>query len=287
MDNISDLDRLQASLTTAKTLLIVLPQQLTLDKVAASLALFLSLKKAGKQSSIACAKPMTVEYSTLVGVDQITDKLGGNNLVVSFDYAEDSIEKVSYNIENKLFNLVIQPKAGFAPLSPDKVKYSSSGGQADLFLVLGANYPDDLGQLFTDNRDTFVTDKVALLDINSQNLASVGYRFVEPNAAAYCELIAGMLFRLQLPTDEDIATNLLTGLEDATNKYTSAKVSADTFEAAAYCLRAGAKRTSNSPTNQQSNQLPNSLPNTPPPQPAAAPTPDWFEPKIYKGNTQV
>lgn len=255
-------------LSTAQAILVVLSLDLNSDKVAAGLALYLSLKKAGKQVSIVCSTPMTVEYSSLVGVDKIAAKIKGKNLTVSFDYIEDAIEKVSYNIENNKFNLVIQPKEGLAPISTDKVEYSYSGGQADLVFIIGDTEKKDLGKIYEENKKLF--DQVKIVNIS------------EPEAICSSELVAKLLAQLQLPVDADMATNLLKGIEATTKIFSVTKVGAGTLEAIVFCLRAGGKKPgkkiSLEPMAEEiSAQKP----------PEEKPQPDWLAPKIYKGNTLI
>jgi len=300
------------SLAPAQTVFILLPQKPSLDEIAASLALFLSLKKAGKQATIACPSQMTVEFSALVGVNQIQTKLGGRDLTISFDYIEDSIEKVSYNIENNKFNLVIQPKVGFPPLSPEKVDYSYSGGEANLIFTVGAQDLKDLGQLYQDAKSLFQKQPVVDIDVNSANRRFGKVNLIDPTASSCSEIIANLISRLGLPADEDIASNLLLGIEKTTKGFSSPKIGAATFEAAAFCLRAGARRAA--PRQRPEKKPKKKVPLKPmptqvsaakkPEEPAAEeepisveaptgkagkkkPSPDWLEPKIYKGNTKI
>jgi len=266
MEKISDFSQLQQVLITAQTIFVVLPQKLNQDKVAAGLSLFLSLKKAGKQASVFCSRPITVEFSSLIGADKIKNQLEGRNLVISFDYLEDSIEKVSYNIENNKFNLVIQPKEGHLALSTDKVQYSYAGGNADLFLGVGVSSLGDLGEIYLKNKSIFEKGKVVAFDL------------VDFQAASYCEVVTGLLAQLKLPIDEDIASNLLAGMEGATDSFSSPKTGPATFEAAAFCLRAGGRRLK---AKVDLKPMPEQISAEKPP------SPDWLVPKIYKGNTLI
>lgn len=271
MNSPSNLTQIEQALAPAQTILIFLPQKMDQDKVAAGLSLYLSLKKAAKQVSILCSRPMTVEYSTLVGVDKISEKPKGKNLTISFDYVEDSIEKVSYNIENGKFNLLIQAKEGSLPLSTEKVKYIYSGSQADLIFILGALTFEDLGEVYETEKEIFEKGKTVNIDIHSNNSRFAKINLVDSKVVSYSEVIARLLANLRLPVDSDIASNLLTGIQKATNIFSSAKIGPTTFEAIAFCLKAGGQppikgRISLSPVS---------------------PSPDWLEPKVYKGNTVV
>ena len=90
-----DLQSLASSLTSANSVLIVLPQNPDLDKAAAGLGLSLSLIKAGKKSHVVSPSPMTAGLSRLVGVDKVSGEISNKNLVISFSVPEEAIEKVS------------------------------------------------------------------------------------------------------------------------------------------------------------------------------------------------
>ena len=308
------------SLTTAQSLVIILPVNPDLDKVAASLSLYLSLKKVGKAVSVFCSSQMKVEFSDLVGIDQVKTSLGEGNLTIVFDYVEDSIEKVSYNIENNKFNLVVQPKPGFPPLASDKVEYRYSGTATDLVFLMGIGSPSELAEMKSQSGINF--DEGRLVNISLQSGASRIGRgdLVVPNASSFCEVATRIIAQLRLPIDQDIATNLLSGIDRATDRLSSVKAGAGTFEAVGFCLRAGGRRLSVATSKPVSlNQSPSAMkapvgtssvvkpqgdragqPKVDSHRPAsgpvvngqvsvgkAKPSPDWFEPKIYKSDSKV
>lgn len=273
MDKFFDFSQLGQSLSTAQTIFIFLPQKLDQDKVAAGLSFCLSLKKAGKRVSCYCPKPMIVEYSSLVGVDKIKQKLEGKNLTIILDI-EESIEKVSYDTRDDKVYLFIQPKNGFSPPPPEKIKYSYSGSQADLLILVGISSLEELGEIYLENKNLFEPGKIFNIGLNEGD-------------ASYSEVVAGWLNRLKLPVDEDIASNLLLGIEKATNIFSSPKVGAGTFEAAAFCLRAGGHRPGEKiPLKPMSEEV---SAKTPPKkaEEEEKPSADWLGPKIYKGNTLI
>lgn len=297
MVNQNQASQLQSALATAQTIAIALPGNPSFDKVAAGLGLYLSLVRAKKTVDIASPTEMKVEYSSLVGIDKIKDAFQGSKdgLVISFDYLEEAIEKVSYNIENNKFNLVIKPKAGHPPLDSEKVEYSYSGGKADLIFVVGASSLKDLGNLYQDNQELFQETQIINLDTNHRNQEYGWLNLVDSTIASISEQVATLIGQLRLPTDEDIGSNLLLGIERATNRFTSSKVGPDTFEAAAFCLKIGARR-ERKPLERKPKARPPLKPMPPKvsakkkpaePEKEEKPKPDWFEPKIYKGETRV
>ena len=290
MKDYYDFTPVEESLSTAHNLTIVLPVDLNPDKVASALALYLSLKKANRQVNIVCSRPMIVEYSSLVGVDKIKNKLSGRNLVVSFDYLEDSIEKVSYNIENNKFNLVVQPKEGYPPLNSEKVQYSYFGEQADLIFIVGATCFEDLGEIYSGHKTFFQEGNTVNFNINPGSKPFAKINLINPQMASFGEFMTLLLSSLKMSIDEDIASNLLLGIEKATDNFSLIKSTPITFEAIALCLRAGArkplrefieeKKVEEKEKKEEEKEEEVEVLKT-------KPSPDWFKPKIYKGNTRI
>jgi len=287
-----DLTPVEEAIASAQTIAIILPTSLNQDKVAAALSLYLSLKKAQKEVSVICSLPMTVEYSSLVGVDKIKNKIKGRNLVVAFEYHEDSIEKVSYHIENNKFNLVIQPKEGFPPLSTDKVEYSYLGIQADVILTIGAFSWDNLGQIYFENKTFFEENKSINFDINPANKQFAKINLVSPEMASLSEMVTLFLSAMKLTIDEDMATNLLLGIKKATQDFSLDKSTPNTFEAMSLCLRAGGRKPLRESFSPQAKNEVKNLNNTNnlnnnTEVVRQKPSPDWYKPKIYKSDTKI
>lgn len=274
MEQKPELQAIRQALDSAQSFLVVIPQNPSFDQMAASLSLYLSLKKMTKSGNIICPETMTVEFSSLVGVDQVAKEMGGKNLVISFDYLQDSIEKVSYNVADNKFNLVIQPKAGFPPLDAKKVSYSFSGIEADIIFVTGAQKLTDLGSFYEEARNLFQEKPVVNLNLHSQNSQFGKINLIQPQASSYSEIVAMILKTLNFPSDEDIANNLLLGLKAGTDNFQSPQVTAETFEAAAFCLRSGARPPGKEKTLAGKEKKPPS-------------SPDWLAPKIYKGTSRI
>lgn len=290
MKDFYDFTPLQEALVSAQNMAIVLPERLNKDKVAAALSLFLSLQNSGKKVSIVCSLPMIVDFSSLVGVNKVKQKLVGKDLVVSLKL-DDSIERVRSNIdesnkENRILNLVVQIKEGYPPFPKEKIVYSYAGSNIDTFLVLGAESKEDLGKVYFDNKDFFDKANVINIDINSQNKQFGKLNLVNPQMSCYSEFVALLLDSLKLPLDEDIASNLLSGIKQGTNDFSLDRSTPTTFEAIAFCLRAGGRKPKEREISfdrvKKEKKLKEERSGF-----AKKPSPDWFKPKIYKGNTRI
>ncbi|MBI4100584.1 DHH family phosphoesterase [Candidatus Microgenomates bacterium] len=290
------IEKLQPLLASAQNILILTGQNPSLDSLGASLGLFLALGKMGKTVSVACPKAPTVEFGNLIGINKLKDALGNKNLVVSFPYTEGSIEKVSYNIEGDRFNLVIQTRNETRLLSQDKVKFSYQGVDADLIFIISTADLADLGSFYREEQALFANRPVVVIDHNPENKQYGVVNFFHPYASSTSEIVVWLLKSLGIGLDADIATNLLMGIDFATQGFASPLASTEAFEAAAACLRAGGKRSGvnkRAPIIEQHRQAKNigiqnsSLPkiNRTEDQKEEPTTPsDWFKPKVYKSS---
>ncbi len=305
-----DFQQTQQIIQQAKDILIVTHERPNADAIGSSLALYLGLKGIGKNVIIACPDPMIVEFSRFIGVNKIVQKIGKRNFVISLDYVEGSIEKVSYNIEGNKFNLVIEPREGFDTFSEEKVSFHHAGTPADVIVAVDTIHLGGLKDLYEKEKELFASKPLINIDRHSNNMRFGTINIVHPQASSTAELVYAMLDVLQINITQDIATNLLNAVYEATRSFTVNNLSPESFELAAAAVRAGGRRF---PTQQKKEQISEELPKeetavTIPPehrgvpmhyvshsieqknddhqqqnQPQEAPV-DWLRPKIFKSS---
>lgn len=234
------LQALKTKLGTAQSVLLTIPENPSQDIVAASLAMYLSIKQSGKAVSIVASTAPVVRDSHLVGLDKITTDVGGANLVITLDVPENFVDKVTSNTEGGHLNLIINPAKGVPPLTQDNVKFGYSGAAADLVIVLGVADLKDIGALAEKEHELFAKERIANI---SNQVGSFGEINITDPSSSNSELVTALLKELALPMDIDIANNLMRGIEDATSGLSSPNMTADTFEALAILYRTGARRT--------------------------------------------
>lgn len=266
------------TLTKANDIFVVFPHTADPDIIASAIGLFSALKQTGKNVLIASPQPIDAGKYPLPHVNQITQSIGNRNLVISLKVnSRDNIDKVSYNLDEdgQTFNLIIQPKKGHHPLKSDNVDYSYSGAQADLIFIVGAQRLEDLGRLHQDEKQVFTdATTVGLNRLTTGKFSQ--HHLDDKTSSSLSELTGHVISKLGLQLDQDSATALLFGVDQATNNLQHPAVSADTFELVAQLLRVGGTRvqaaapTSPSATKQDNNgsQVPQ----------------EWLTPKIYKGS---
>jgi hypothetical protein len=284
------LQELKTKLGTAQSVLLTIPTNPTQDVVAAALALYLSIKQSGKNTSVVASSAPVVRDSHLVGLDKITTDVGGANLVITLDVPENYVDKVTSNTEGGHLNLIISPAKGVAPITAANVKFGYSGAAADLVIVIGAADLKDVGALVEKENELFAKERLANL---SNQVGSFGAINITDPSSSNSELITALLKELSLPLDVDIANNLMQGIESATSGLSSPNMTADTFEALAVLYRTGARRTPPSAPSKTAtivSDMPIIDHGTPVSSPIIpsvveeSPKEDWTKPKIFSGS---
>ncbi len=304
MDFANDIQKVKELLDKSQDILIVTHERPTADSVGSALALYLALANMGKRVTIACPDPMIVEHSSFVGANKFITTLGKKNFVISLDYVDGSIEKVSYNIEGNKFNLVIEPRVGFDVFSPDKVHYAYAGSNAQLIFTVDTIHLGGLKKLFDDDKDMYATKPVVNLDRHPNNAHYGHTNMIDAGASSTAEIVYTLLDGIAAPITEDIATNLLNAVYGATNNFQNPNVGAGAFALAAAALNAGGKRFTRTvvkeeivpqPVQETPVDMPvkpevraqSSVGAQPPSAVDASKTkapPDWLKPKIFKSS---
>lgn len=268
----------------SKSILVLLPERPKFDEVAAGLSLYLTLSES-KSVSIASSSPMVVEFNRLVGVNKIEDKLGSKNLVIYFkDYNADNVEKVSADVEGDEFRLTIVPQSGVKPPENRQIKFDRSGVDADMAVLVGGNSINDFP--FLKQKDL---ESAKLVHIGNKSIDTQSQKVISLSspASSVSERTMGIIQENGLNLMEDAATNLIAGIEEATQSFSSSNVSANTFEAMAALMKAGGSRKSGEVRRE--NYPPGAIPGERPEsktEDTHSKTPkDWTKPKIYKGTS--
>ena len=264
------------------SILILLPTKPYFDQVAAGLALYLALRET-KDTTITCPSPILVEFNRLVGVNKITSEFGNKNLTIRFtNYKASDIEKVSYDIENGEFKLTVVPKSGFASPKKEQVVFEYSGLSADTIILIGGadetHFPALSSKDLEGSRIIHVGTRA--LSLSREKVMS----FAAP-ASSISELVDTLINQSGLRLDQDIATNLLMGIEEGSGDFKGPDVTAETFEIVAQLLRAGGQRMPKERIEKGS-YPPGAIPAQVVEIEKKEEAPkDWLEPKIYKGTS--
>lgn len=234
-----DLQRLKDIIEKESSIAIVVGNTYGIDEMGAALSLYLALTSFGKNVSVLSGKAPIVEVSNLVGIDQVKDRYesASGDLVVSFPYKTDEIGKVSYTLENGFLNIIVKPKDQPLSFGEKDVQFRKTGDTPKVIVAIGVKRITDLNAFF-DIKDTTIIniDKPS----NNENYGDVV--IIGQGASSVSEQVANLLLSLNMPLDQDISQNLMSGIISVTSNFQSPKTSSLAFEMAGILLRNGARR---------------------------------------------
>jgi hypothetical protein len=245
----SQLAELKNLLPSAKNILIAVAAG-DIDKLAAGLALFLIFEAQGKQVSIVSDDSVLVSHGHLFGIDHVQKTLpstDGGNLtltlegVASSDGTVPALEKLDWYAENSNLNLVfhVLPNQTFQPA---RIVPHYQGSGFNLIFVIGAANLNALGSIYSSNSQVFSGTHIVNIDTQPANTSFGQTNVLDQQASSLSEVIVSVITDLGFNLDADTASNILSGIFEATHNLADPKVTADTYMAVANCLRVGGRK---------------------------------------------
>lgn len=234
----------QKNLARAQSVLVAVAKDAGFDALASGLALFLCLKKLGKNVSIVGPTPKVSDAQSLYAVDKISREQGNNNLVITINSAIDKVDKVTHFLDGKNLKLVIHALAGSQGAKKEDIGFEYSSISPDFIFAIGYESIDQLRKEIAHEQN--INPDTWIVSINkdklSQKFAQVTLH--DPNVSSNCEITTTAIKILSLPIDEDIAFNLYSGMSHATQMFSPSLTTPTTLETAQYLIKFGAGKAS-------------------------------------------
>ena len=249
----------------AKKILILIGEPKT-DLVAGGIALNQILKSQGKLVDLVSLKTLTQATSVFAGVEDIKSDIESRNIIISLDYEKNPIDKISYKMEGKNFNLIIKPKKD---ISLDDIQTSFSGGDYNLIIILGTKNLAETS-LYLKNRDLFESLPTVNVDTNESNVRFGKLNIVDPKIKSVSAMISLLLNDAGIKLTEKSANLLLLGMRDATQNFSNIN-GPKIFEAAAYTAKSK-EMTGDSEKRSYEDNINKNLPK------------EWLSPKVYRSS---
>lgn len=272
MIDIEQVTQFDQLIQNAESILIVYPKNPSTDIVASATALYETIAQQGKRVTLTSPEtPNASQIHDITSIDKTVTEIGNQNLVIGFDYSEEAIDKVSYHIsdDNKKFYLTIKPRAGYSPLDAKAVDFNYTGIEADLLILVGVKSLNELEHIYFGYEDTY--ERLPLITFNSSPGRDGIIDITTEGAEGMSQCLASMLLQTSMTIADTTATNLLRGIEQTTQHFSSLSATADTFEIVAQLMRLGARRSR--PAMAVAPSLSSALKNTESAVPKATPTP--------------
>ncbi len=224
-------------------IIVFVPGHGTVDACAAAMAWAEVLRSQGKELKLVAPTSLGVSSEELPGVEEFSHELGADNLIISLPYVERKIDLVTSHVggNSGQFYITVKPKAGEKPLNVDDVTVTHGGVSADALVLLGVNDIAEMEPFVSEHHSLFnEVPSLVMLKNGTPEFGSI--RMKGEYGRSLCEESSQLFMQLGWEVNEVAATALLRGIELATDYLSAPSATAETFEAVATLLRAGAKR---------------------------------------------
>lgn len=135
----------------------------------------------------------------------------------------------------------VDPPAPFLAFLPriDRVRRAPSL-DPDIAVVVDAGELSRIGSVVTEHADWFGRARIVNIDHHVSNPGFGAAVWIDPGAAATCEMVTMLLAELGVPLDAELATALMAGLVQDTHTFVHPNTTARTLRVAADLVDAGA-----------------------------------------------
>lgn len=234
----------QERITQAQNILVAVNKKSSLDALAAGLALYLSLKKLGKNVTIMAKAPTAGDARLLFGVGDIGENKNGQNLVINIENAIKNVDKVSYYLDQSTLKIIIHAFPNSTGIRQEDITYDRTTSKPDVVMAIDYENFDEMKNDITHEQE--IDPNVLLIGISAGKPVKkfTQIEVVDEESPSICELVAGFFQTMAFPIDEDISFNLYSGIANATQMFSPKLVKSTTFQTAAWLFKFGVGKAS-------------------------------------------
>jgi phosphoesterase RecJ-like protein len=226
-----------------KNILVTFRKTWNGDAVASAIALYLVLKKMGKNAEVVAEKSDSAgHFSFLPAAGEVNNNLDNlRKFIISLDISNAKVGQIKYKIEDNFLNFIIAPKAGF--FSPDDVSTKSGEFKYDLVFVIDTPDLESLGSIYENDTEFFYNVPVINIDHHANNEGFGQVNHVELTAIATAEILFNLVAEYSRDLiDEDVATCLLTGIISKTRSFKTQNITPQALSISSQLVAMGARR---------------------------------------------
>lgn len=212
------------------------------DAIGSGLALYMALKKMGKKTDIISPTAILDKYSFMPQSEFISHKLeGARDYVFSLDIDKEKLQQLRYEVEDHKLKIYITAQNG--EINKDRISLESSKFGYELIIVLGESDLEGLGGLYDENPELFYDTPVINIDHKASNEYFGKINLVDVAASSTAEIIYNIISTMdESLIDEEIATDLLTGIISETESFQNKNTTPKALIAAAALIGKGANK---------------------------------------------
>lgn len=232
----------QELLKKSVTPLILIARYPSRDALAASFALALFLKNAGKEVTLA-GEHIDTDKEELAFLDQpdtlLSSIAGARDFVLSFNTSRNKILNVRTEKTSEEVRVYLTPENG--SIDPRDFSFIPAQFKFDLAIVIGAPDKESLGKIYEDNPDIFYEIPIINIDNHSENELFGQVNLVDITASSNAEILTDVLEKgaTNLFT-ENVGEALLAGIIAATDSFQKRNTTPKALKLASHLMDKGA-----------------------------------------------
>ena len=236
----------QEKINASEQILVIYGSGAAFPAVAVATSIYLWLRALDKKVAIVSPVSPVVEFSHLVGINKVRQRLIGENLVIRLPFAASNIDKVvsDLNADKDQLSLIVKPKKGSAALQLDHLDFAYQAPEYDLIFYIDVRDEADLSALVGESHEFWQnsTHNITLNDYANPSPIPADISEVLGKDVGFAAFWAGLLRHNDVAIDADQASNLLMALDQETHGFASQNSSVESFELAAWLMRQGGTR---------------------------------------------
>ncbi len=136
------------------------------DKAYAAVGLYTLLEELNKKPTVIVPQQNEKQEYILPFKEiniALNSKVAPLSYVVSIDYTKNDIEKITHDTDEKEGKIKFHIYPSDKNFSFDNVEFNKEGSAFEGAILMGVNSPEDLGELYTENKKLLKTDDVYCL----------------------------------------------------------------------------------------------------------------------------
>lgn len=233
-------EQLKKFLDDSKDILILIPENPSIDAVGSAWALYFFLENKKLIPTIAFSNNLSPKYNFLPRPQKILAEISGaRDFVLSFDTARNKITKLRSEEKDGKFVIYLTPEKG--AIDPRDFSFILAKFKYDLIIVIDSPDLEKLGKIYTGNTDLFFEVPVINIDRRSENDNFGQINLVDVTASSSAEILASAMHALdEKLIDKTVATCLLAGIIGATDSFQKKNTTPKSFATAAALMEKGA-----------------------------------------------
>ena len=240
--SLSSKEQIFNQIKKSETILVCVGKDPNGDTLGSALGFYSALKKMGKKVDIVSPTAILEKYLFMPSSDIITHKIEGTrDYILSVNVEKDKLQQLRYEVQNNKLKIFVTASAG--DLKESDIALESSKFRYDLIMVFGLQDLENLGNIYDENPELFYETLVVNIDHNPSNEYFGKINLVDVTSSSTAEIVFNLIseFKENL-LDEQIATNLLTGIIYGTDSFQNKNTTPKAFLAAASLVAEGANK---------------------------------------------